>query len=187
MSVLPKELQPPLLFALPDHTRFTLIDYPLHLPLELLGVETCLKVLTAIMLEFKVSRIRPKIRCQGCKNIFRIKEGLMQLNMLINVELQSFVGILTIMSRIYLSRVVRKPFFFAYATTKMQISFAITAKLISAFVFATWIVQSLFYLNPKFKASRHLVWSYSPDCVGPGRKPRRLVFSQRGSFKGQLR
>ena len=55
VSILPKELQPPLLFALPDHTRFSLIDFPLHLPLELLGVETCLKVLTAIMLEFKVS------------------------------------------------------------------------------------------------------------------------------------
>ena len=27
------------------------------------------------------------------------------------------------------------------------------AQLISAFVFATWIVQSLFYLNPKFQAS----------------------------------
>ncbi|KAL4225762.1 hypothetical protein ACF0H5_016451 [Mactra antiquata] len=54
IQVLPREVQPPLLFALPDHTRFSLIDFPLHLPLELLGVETCLKVLTAIMLEFKI-------------------------------------------------------------------------------------------------------------------------------------
>lgn len=54
VQVLPKDLQPPLLFALPDHTRFSLIDFPLHLPLELLGVDTCLKVLTAIMLEYKV-------------------------------------------------------------------------------------------------------------------------------------
>ncbi|XP_041365425.1 MAP kinase-activating death domain protein-like isoform X2 [Gigantopelta aegis] len=54
VSILPKDLQPPLLFALPDHTRFTLIDFPLHLPLELLGVETCLKVLTAVILEHKV-------------------------------------------------------------------------------------------------------------------------------------
>ena len=29
--------------------------------------------------------------------------------------------------------------------------FAVTAKLISAFVFATQIVQSLFFLNPKFQ------------------------------------
>ena len=41
----------------------------------------------------------------------------------------------------------------AYAKTKAQISFAVTAKLISAFIFATRIVQFLFYLNPKFQAS----------------------------------
>ena len=79
--------------------------------------------------------------------------------------------------------VVRKPFFFAYAKTKTQISFAVTAKLISAFVFATRIVQFLFYLNLKFQASSHLLWLYSPVCVGTGRKPRRPVFSQRGSNK----
>ena len=65
----------------------------------------------------------------------------------------------------------------------MQISFAVTAKLISAFVFATRIVQSFYFLNPKFQASSHLVWLYSPVCVGPGRKPRRPVFSQRGSYE----
>ena len=37
--------------------------------------------------------------------------------------------------------------------TKTQISFAVTAKLISAFVFVTRIVQFLFYLHPKFQAS----------------------------------
>ena len=36
------------------------------------------------------------------------------------------------------------------ATIKAQISFAVTAKLISAFVFATRIVHFLFLLNPKF-------------------------------------
>ena len=71
---------------------------------------------------------------------------------------------------------------FAYAKTKTQSSFAVTAKLISAFGFATRIVQSLYFLNPKFQASRHILWLYSPVCVGPGRKPRRPVFSQRGSF-----
>ena len=45
------------------------------------------------------------------------------------------------------------------------------AKLISAFVFATWIVQCLFYLNPKFQASRRLLCLYSPVCVRPVRKP----------------
>ena len=66
--------------------------------------------------------------------------------------------------------------------TKTQISFAATTKLISAFVFATRIVQSLYFLNPKFQASCHLLSLYSLVCVGPDRKPRRPVFSQRGSF-----
>ncbi|XP_064482372.1 MAP kinase-activating death domain protein-like [Ornithodoros turicata] len=44
----------PLVFALPDHTRFSLVDFPLHLPLELLGVDTCMKVLTCIILEHKL-------------------------------------------------------------------------------------------------------------------------------------
>ncbi|KAL3316837.1 hypothetical protein Ciccas_004516, partial [Cichlidogyrus casuarinus] len=43
-----------LAFASPDKTRLTLIDFPLHLPLELLGAETCLHVLSAVMLEQKV-------------------------------------------------------------------------------------------------------------------------------------
>ncbi|KAH8875911.1 MAP kinase-activating death domain protein [Schistosoma japonicum] len=54
LSVGPEALYEKLVFALPDKTRLTLIDFPLHLPLELLGMETCLKVLTAIMLEQKV-------------------------------------------------------------------------------------------------------------------------------------
>ena len=37
-------------------------------------------------------------------------------------------------------------------------------------------------LNPKFQASSHLLWLYSLVCVGPGRKPRRPVFSERGSY-----
>ena len=85
----------------------------------------------------------------------------------------------------YMSLVMRKPAFcicIAYAKTKTQISFAVTAKLISAFVFATWIVQSLYFLNPKFQASSHLMWLYSLVCIGPGRKPRRPVFSERGSY-----
>ena len=59
--------------------------------------------------------------------------------------------------------------------------FAVTAKLISAFVFTIRIEQSLYYLHPKFQASSHLLWLYSPVCVGPSRKSRRPVFSQRRS------
>ena len=69
---------------------------------------------------------------------------------------------------------------FVYAKTKMQISFAVTAKLISVFVFATKIVQSLYFPNTKFQASSYLLLLYSLVCVRPGRKPRRPVFSQRG-------
>ena len=64
----------------------------------------------------------------------------------------------------------------AYAKTKAQISFAVTAKLLSAFVFASRIVLFLFYLNPKFQASSHLLCLYrsvtvQAVCVGPVRKP----------------
>ncbi|XP_067413809.1 MAP kinase-activating death domain protein [Emydura macquarii macquarii] len=54
VEVLPHELQPALTFALPDPSRFTLVDFPLHLPLELLGVDACLQVLSCILLEHKV-------------------------------------------------------------------------------------------------------------------------------------
>lgn len=37
-ELLSSSIQDSLLFALPDHTRFSLVDFPLHLPLELLGI-----------------------------------------------------------------------------------------------------------------------------------------------------
>ncbi|XP_075240920.1 MAP kinase-activating death domain protein-like isoform X3 [Convolutriloba macropyga] len=54
VELLPRSISQPILFALPDDTRFSLCDFPLHLPLELLGVETCMKVLTCILLEHKI-------------------------------------------------------------------------------------------------------------------------------------
>nr|XP_033341449.1 MAP kinase-activating death domain protein isoform X5 [Megalopta genalis] len=54
VEIVSQSIQPPLCFALPDHTRFSLVDFPLHLPLELLGVDICLKVLTLILLEHKI-------------------------------------------------------------------------------------------------------------------------------------
>ncbi|KAK9297645.1 hypothetical protein QLX08_008705 [Tetragonisca angustula] len=54
IEIVSQSMQPPLCFALPDHTRFSLVDFPLHLPLELLGVDICLKVLTLILLEHKI-------------------------------------------------------------------------------------------------------------------------------------
>ena len=50
-------------------------------------------------------------------------------------------------------------------------SFAVTANLISAFVFAIRIVHFLFFLNQKFQASSLLLCLYSLVCVRPVRKP----------------
>ena len=49
--------------------------------------------------------------------------------------------------KIQLSQIYRTSSTYAYAKTNVQISFAVTAKLISAFVFATWIVESLYFKN----------------------------------------
>ena len=76
---------------------------------------------------------------------------------------------------------VRKPTISWDAKTKTQISFAVTAKLISAFVFATWIVQYLFFLNTKFQASSHLQWLYSLSLCLTWSETKLLVFSRRGS------
>ena len=56
-----------------------------------------------------------------------------------------------------MSLVVKKP---AFCT--------VTAKLIGAIVFITPKVQPFLFLNPKFQACSHLLWLYSPVCVGPG-------------------
>uniref|UniRef100_A0A7E4W4U7 MAP kinase-activating death domain protein n=1 Tax=Panagrellus redivivus TaxID=6233 RepID=A0A7E4W4U7_PANRE len=54
LEVLPLEIMPMIEFALPDHTRFSLIDFPLHLPIELLGVDVVVRLLVAVILEHKV-------------------------------------------------------------------------------------------------------------------------------------
>ena len=57
------------------------------------------------------------------------------------------------------------------AKTKVQISCAVTMMLIRAFVFATHIVQFLYFLNPKFQASSHNLCLYSSVCIGNVQKP----------------
>ena len=49
---------------------------------------------------------------------------------------------------------------------RIIISFTVIAKLISAF-FAIRIVQFLYFLNPKFPSSNHLLCLYSSVCVEP--------------------
>ena len=82
----------------------------------------------------------------------------------------------------HLSRPMGKPTI-CVSKTKVQISFAGTAKLISAFVFATRIVQFLFYLNPKFQASSLLLKLYKPVCVRPVRKPHCWFFLEVAHLK----
>ena len=43
--------------------------------------------------------------------------------------------------------------------------------MIIAFVFAKWIAQFLYFPNPKFPASNHLLCLYSWVCVRPVQKP----------------
>ena len=83
----------------------------------------------------------------------------------------------------HLSRVVRKPDFHLDAKIKAQISFAIEnfesdQCLCSCYT----IVQPLFFLNPKFQASCHLLLLHRPVYARRGRKPQGPVFSRRGSF-----
>ena len=90
----------------------------------------------------------------------------------------------------HLSRIMRKPTICICETKDPQVSFAITAKLISASVFATWIVQSLYFLNLKFPASSHLQWLYSLDCVRSGQNPHcwfSPVATHLESFKQSMR
>uniref|UniRef100_A0A5K3EQ57 UDENN domain-containing protein n=1 Tax=Mesocestoides corti TaxID=53468 RepID=A0A5K3EQ57_MESCO len=50
----PPDLAKPIIFALPDKHRFSLVDYPLHLPLSLLGIEKFIKVFFSLLLEQKI-------------------------------------------------------------------------------------------------------------------------------------
>ena len=62
-----------------------------------------------------------------------------------------------------LSLVVRKP---AFCICENKDANQLRSNCV--FVFAIRIVQSLYYLNPKFQAFSHFLWLYSPVCVGPG-------------------
>ena len=70
-----------------------------------------------------------------------------------------------------------KTYFMYVAKTKAQISCMVTTQLISVIVLATYIVQFFYFLNPKFQASSHYQKLYSPNCVDPGQKSQRQVFS----------
>ena len=71
--------------------------------------------------------------------------------------------------RYYMSHVMRKP---AFCICENKDTDQLRSYCISAFVFTTQIVEFLFFLNLKFPAYNHLLWLYSPVCVGPIRKPK---------------
>ena len=73
-----------------------------------------------------------------------------------------------------MSRVMRKQTFCKCENKDADQHFCNFDKLISAFVFAPLVEQSLCFLNPKVQVSGHLLYLYSLVCVGPGRNPEHL-------------
>ena len=59
-------------------------------------------------------------------------------------------------------------------------------ELISAFVFATWIVHFLFFLNPKFQASSLALLLHNTVCVRPVRKPHCWFSHEVAQILGQV-
>uniref|UniRef100_A0A158R4P6 MAP kinase-activating death domain protein n=1 Tax=Syphacia muris TaxID=451379 RepID=A0A158R4P6_9BILA len=54
LEIMPLGMMPTLEFTMPDHTRFPLVDFPLHILFELLGVKDAIRIISAVMLEYKV-------------------------------------------------------------------------------------------------------------------------------------
>ncbi|VDM16576.1 unnamed protein product [Hydatigera taeniaeformis] len=54
LKLLPEEVEHPLIFAMPDKSRLSLVDFSFYLPMELLSISNCLQVILAILLEQKI-------------------------------------------------------------------------------------------------------------------------------------
>ena len=67
--------------------------------------------------------------------------------------------------------------YFLHTRNKGQIS----AFVFTTYVFTTKIEKSLYFCNPKFQTSTHLLRLYSPICIIPGWKAQRQVFSRCGT------
>ena len=93
---------------------------------------------------FLHSRVLSAMKTNHCKNVHEDKNAKIIAAKKVGLQYSS------------LSRVVRKPAF-CICENKDADQLPVTAKLISAFVFATQIVQSLYFLNLKFQASSHLL------------------------------
>ena len=77
-----------------------------------------------------------------------------------------------------MSRLMGKP---TIGENKDADQLRVTAKLICAFVFATRIVQLLYFQNPKFQASSQLLCLYSSVCVETCSETTSWVFPRGGS------
>ena len=84
-------------------------------------------------------------------------------------------------------RCVYCPFQYEPRHEKTVFAYAITAKLIRFFVFATLLIQFLYFLYTRFPASSHRLRLHSPVCVGPGQEPQIPCFSQRGPYSSVQR
>ena len=90
-----------------------------------------------------------------------------------------FSRLTLILTAYYVSRCIRNPTKSLgenKGTDQLRSYFAVTAKLVSALVFATRIVQFLYFQNPKLPVSSHLLCLYKP-----GRYTKLLVFPCEGS------
>ena len=70
---------------------------------------------------------------------------------------------------------MRKPFFFFFCICENKDA---DQRLCFRYIDSTIPLLT----KSEVQATSHLLWLYSPVCVGPGKKPRRPVFSQRGSY-----
>ena len=59
---------------------------------------------------------------------------------------------------------------------KVQISCVDTSEHLFRYI-DSYIVHSLYLLKLTFQASSHILWLYSPVCIGSGRNPRTQTFS----------
>ena len=103
--------------------------------------------------------------------IFVAGDNLCLKALLIKAPILSFIGYYK--NDVFRKRSItrRKPDF-CLCKNKGTDQLCRNCQLISAFVFATQILQWLFFFNPKFQPFSHLLYVHMPICVRPCREPR---------------
>ena len=104
-------------------------------------------------------------RCKpSACSFFFFSLSLSQNHKYISSRIQYYYNLYDSYTCKYWSRLMRKPTICICETPKAQIRFAVTAKMISAFVLAIWIVQTLFFINPK--GGRVGIWAPAHWSLG---------------------